>query len=86
MDKTKQRCDWVSDSQTTTWGTCFFISKQAAIEYYTPYEGEYAKKAVEQKLIEQAIFIGQPPVLPNQKILVNSEGRYFIQEKKEIIY
>jgi hypothetical protein len=54
-------------------GTCHFVSKTAADKYYKPY-GYTAC----QKIAEGAIKIGKPTCNLNEKVIVNSEGRYEI--------
>jgi len=63
------------------WGTCNFVSKQAAIEYYANEGyGQTAAMAVEQKLKEKSIAIGEPTNLKRSDsvFLKISEGRYWI--------
>ncbi len=65
----------------TMWGTSNFVSKQAAIEYYAGQGyGFTAAAAVEQKLKEQEIAIGEPTMLKkgDEVFLKASEGRYWI--------
>ena len=68
---------------TITTGTNHFIDENAALRYYLPYyDGNYrdARFAVENKLKEGEIVIGQPEVRGDEIILVNQkEGRYFIE-------
>jgi hypothetical protein len=64
-------------------GTPYFITKQAAIKYYTPYGYFDPKAAVERKLKDKEIYIGEPPLKPNQRaVLDRTEGRYIIEEEK----
>ena len=68
---------------TITVGTNHFIDQNAALRFYLPYyDGNYrdARFAVETKIKEGEIVIGQPEVGTDEIILVNQqEGRYFIE-------
>jgi len=68
---------------TISVGTNHFIDETSALRYYLPYyDGNYrdARFAVEQKLKEGEIVIGQPQVGVDEILLVNQqEGRYFIE-------
>lgn len=65
----------------TTIGTAYFVSKPAAVRYYRDYEGEHAAAAVERKLAEGQIHIGQPSLKPGQSLSVIDGGtRYAITD------
>lgn len=65
-------------------GTCHFPSKLDAVLYYKPQEGGMvnAERAVNQKLREKAIFIGEPDLKPGEKLTV-IDGRYHIDDGKK---
>jgi hypothetical protein len=68
---------------TISVGTNHFIDETAALRYYLPYYGgsyRDARFAVETKIREGEIVIGQPQVGVDEILLVNQqEGRYFIE-------
>lgn len=68
----------------TRWGTSYFVSKNAAVLYYMPYEGSDwndALTAVENKLDAGEIHIGKPELKEGQRLVVIDEGtRYAIEE------
>jgi hypothetical protein len=67
-----------------TMGTAHFVTRRAAVRYYTPYEnGDIvaALDAVARKLAEGQIHIGPPALKAGQTLSLNrEEGRYFITE------
>lgn len=65
-----------------TYGTSHFVSKQAAVRYYRPYGYSQTERAVERKIAEGEIHIGEPTLKANQSTYVDAdEGRYFIEEQ-----
>lgn len=69
-----------------TYGTSYFTSESAAIRYYRDYENGStmaAARAVETKLREGAIHIGEPPLKIGQRLAIIDAGtRYAITEGK----
>lgn len=69
-----------------TIGTSYFTSESAAIRYYRDYEGGStiaASHAVERKLREGSIHIGEPPVKLGERLTIIDDGaRYAITEGK----
>ena len=61
-------------------GTCWFISKTAAIKYYEPYGYDNTAEAVERKLAEGEIHIGTPELKENQIGIFDKDGRFEIHE------
>ena len=63
-------------------GTCHFVSRIHAVRYYHPQYNSLADavNAVNTKLAEKSIVIGKPAEKPNQKIRLDNEGRYFIEQ------
>lgn len=60
------------------YGTCHFVSIQAAYNYYSVYG--YGKLEVDQKLAEGDIKIGPPETKGGEKVVLDkTEGRYFIE-------
>lgn len=59
-----------------TIGTCHFVSKAAAINYYKSQEHDMA--SVDQKIRESEIVIGRPEVPHGYDLRVNDEGRYVL--------
>lgn len=67
---------------STTYGTCHFVSYQAAVAYYKAYEQD-PYRAVLTKLDEGSIRIGKPPIKPGQTLTIIDDGlRYAITEKQ----
>lgn len=65
----------------TTHGTANFVSKATAIRYYQPYFFENTAVAVEQKIAEGEIFIGQPELRPGETLSIIDDGaRYAVTE------
>ena len=62
-------------------GTHHFVSIGMAEIYYRSqgYEGNVLA-AVKEKIAEGAIAIGSPTLTGNQRVRVNSEGRYVIED------
>lgn len=61
------------------YGTCYFISLDAARLYYKPYG--YDNKAVNQKINTGEIHIGKPTLKPGETLsIIPGEGRYQIEE------
>lgn len=54
--------------------TCYFVSRSAADRYYKEYGYQDATLALESK----SIHIGKPDIGPNERLTLNSEGRYII--------
>lgn len=54
--------------------TCYFVSRNAADRYYKEYGYPDATAALESK----SIYIGKPEIGPNERLTLNSEGRYII--------
>ena len=54
--------------------TCYFMSRSAADRYYQDYGYPDASAALESK----SIHIGKPDIGPNERLTLNSEGRYII--------
>jgi hypothetical protein len=66
-----------------TTGTSYFVSKAAAVRYYTPYGYDNPREAVERKLAEGEIHIGKPEIKDGQRLLVVDEGtRYAIEDRE----
>lgn len=64
-------------------GTSHFKDLVAAIKYYRSTESlSFAEgvRAVNTKLQEGSIHLGPPAIKANEKLSLNSEGRYFITE------
>ena len=65
-------------------GTCHFVSRTAAINYYRSQGHQDAAKAVDSALREERIKIGCPTHLESQhRLTVNSEGRYVASSLSE---
>lgn len=60
------------------WGTCYFVGIKQALRYYDK-QGD-GDKTVQQKLNEKSIFFGPPKVIEGQKLSIDSDGRYWIEE------
>lgn len=54
--------------------TCYFMSRSAADRYYQDYGYPDASAALESK----SIHIGKPDIGTNERLTLNSEGRYII--------
>ena len=71
----------------TTWGTSYFVSRQAAIAYYTPYENNDRSDAIEavwHKLEEGEIHIGVPHLKTGETLSIIDGGlRYAITSEEE---
>jgi hypothetical protein len=65
-------------TMTTFIGTCYFVSKESATEYFKK-EGN-DDEAIQGYIDEGLIYIGSPPNIP-EKSLYTDSGRYFIKEK-----
>jgi hypothetical protein len=62
------------------WGTSHFVSRRAAVRYYSDYEDD-AEHAVERKLAAGEIHIGPPDLKPGQRLEHCDDGtRYAIVE------
>jgi len=57
-------------------GTNYFVSKNAAIRYWSHWED--AEDIVEHKLSIGELFIGEPPLKPGERLVVIDSGRYAI--------
>ena len=62
----------------TFYGTCNFVSIQAANRYYKSMG--YNAADVDRKLSEGEIIIGKPETPEGMKLMVNGEGRYVLCE------
>jgi hypothetical protein len=65
----------------TITGTCYFVSRTAAIRYYRYYagEGEDAPHVVERKIAAGEIHIGMPPLKENEGVRIIDNGtRYAV--------
>ena len=63
------------------YGTSYFVSREAAVRYYSPYYGRDIVKAldaVSAKLQTGEIHLGEPQVVRGERLIVNDEGRYVI--------
>lgn len=61
-----------------TYGTCYFVSREAAIKYYREYERDPAR-AVETKLSEGSIQIGKPALRAGETLTIIDDGtRYAV--------
>ena len=65
---------------TVRHGTSHFMSRDAAIRYYRPYHYPDTALAVDRKLREGEIHIGQPTAKPGESVKVDIDGRYWIDE------
>lgn len=64
----------------TTYGTAYFVSREAAVKYYANYEHD-PDHAVTYKLREQSIHIGKPDLKPGQVLSIIDGGlRYAVTE------
>lgn len=64
------------------YGTCYFVSREAAEQYYADYERDPAR-AVETKLSEGSIQIGKPALRAGQTLVVIDDGtRYAVEESQ----
>jgi hypothetical protein len=62
-------------------GTCYFVTREAAIRYYQPYEYPIAAEAVADKLARGEIFIGKPDLKPGQRLTtIDGGARYAIED------
>jgi len=68
---------------TTRWGTGYFTSKEAAVQYYAMQNIDGA--AVEQKIRNGEIKVGYyPPLKVGQRAVVIDDGkRYAIEEESD---
>ena len=64
------------------WGTCHFVSEAAALRYYAPYHDGPAhnRHEVKLKLAEGLIAIGKPQAKPGERVFVDRDGRYWIDD------
>lgn len=70
----------------TRWGTAHFVSQSHAVRYYRPYFGGSlvkAESAVERKMEQEEIYIGEPSVKAGQKLTIDTDGRYWIEEAQK---
>lgn len=63
----------------TITGTSHFVSREAAIRYYTPYEYPIAAEAVDAKIAGDEIHIGKPALKAGERLLIIDGGRYAIE-------
>lgn len=62
-----------------TKGTNRFTSFEAAVRYYSAYEGKSARQAATRKLKDGEIRIGKPILQPGETpSIIKGEGRYAI--------
>lgn len=65
-----------------SYGTCYFVSREAAIKYYREYEHDPAR-AVAIKLSEGSIQIGKPILRAGQTLVIIDDGtRYAVEESQ----
>ena len=57
-------------------GTPFFVSKRAAVKYYSPYCSE---DEVINKLLSGEIYIGQPILKTCDVLSIDADGRYHVR-------
>ncbi len=75
-----------SERTPMTTGTSYFVSRAAAVRYYADYESGtrsgkrfQAEHAVDTKLAEGSIHIGEPPLKPGETLSVIDAGtRYAV--------
>jgi hypothetical protein len=58
------------------WGTAYFRTIADAINYY-------GKEAASYKLKNGEIFTGQPELKQGEKLLIDEDGRYHIEDNKK---
>ena len=62
-------------------GTSHFVSRDAAIRYYSEYGYSDPAKTVDRKIAEGEIHIGEPTLKRGQTLSTGDKGtRYFIEE------
>lgn len=61
--------------------TSHFVSKQAAIRYYSLYGYDETTNTVERKIADGEIHVGVPSLKANQTVYLDADGRYFIEEQ-----
>ncbi len=66
--------------KATTIGTACFLSFSAALRYYKA-QG-FGRGDVEKKVRDSEIHIGKPTVKDDEKLLVDSDGRYLLQSER----
>lgn len=67
----------------TIWGTCHFVSKAKAAQYYREYCADLstARAMVAGKIAQGEIKIGKPNVMPGDRLIVVDSGtRYAVEE------
>jgi hypothetical protein len=65
------------------YGTSYFLSRRAAIYYFSDYESAPVGAAVDRKIAEGLIHIGKPELKPGQTLHVIDSGlRYAIEESR----
>lgn len=60
---------------TTTIGTCYFVSKSAAVRYYAGYG--FSESDVEAKMRDNEIAVGAPPLRLGETLCLLDEGRRY---------
>ena len=64
-------------------GTSHFVSRDAAIRYYQPYEYPITAEAVDDKLARGEIHIGKPDLKPGERLtLIDGGTRYAIEHQE----
>ena len=61
------------------YGTNYFASYTSARNYYALYG--FHREDVGAKIKEKEIFIGQPQIKSNQRLSLDEDGRYWVEEK-----
>ncbi len=59
-------------------GTCHFNCFGSAWKYYNPLGVSHSE--LRKKIKRGEIVIGEPPTKKNEKVFLNDEGRYIIEE------
>lgn len=65
------------------YGTSYFSTLSSAYAYYTAHALGYTRTDVDYKIQQGEIHIGAPEVKPGEKLLIDPQGRYFIDDGKE---
>jgi hypothetical protein len=65
----------------TTWGTAYFVSRNAAERYYRRQFGGHAKQYVEDRYQDGTIKFGKPNLNPGERlVLLDGATRYGIED------
>lgn len=59
---------------STRYGTCNFVSYQAAFRYYSDYHYPNTAKALDRMLQEGEIRIGPPTAKPGERVIIINGG------------